>query len=179
MVELVEFPLLILRETCATLRFFLVYHRYTVHQCDEILFLLQGLLRTAEQLKIKGLCEVSERTDTNDNSPKRGRVKRSSPIDQTLTEQSDTGNVDVPQKYSKSDNSHAGSSPVLVLEQRVVTRGIESKENKNMTSLGMVSSVVTIDRCCCFYFSILTKDSLIMRRRFLHAFMFEHNLLMG
>lgn len=105
-----------------------------------IIFLLQGLLRTAEQLKIKGLCEVSERTDCNDSSPKRGRVKRSCSIDQsqTLAEQTVAGNVEVPQKYSKSDHPH-GSSPVLVLEQRVLTRGIETKENKNMTSLGMVS----------------------------------------
>lgn len=104
-------------------------------------FPLQGLLRTAEQLKIKGLCEVSERTDCNDNSPKRGRVKRSCSIDQSqaLTEQSVTGNVEVPQKYSKSDHPKHGSSPVLVLEQRVLTRGVETKENKNMTSLGMVS----------------------------------------
>lgn len=102
-------------------------------------FLLQGLLRTAEQLKIKGLCEVSERPE-NDSSPKRSRAKRSSSIDQsqTLTEQSDIGNVEVPEKYSKSDN---GPSPVLVLEQRVLTRGIESKETKNMTSLGMVSDI--------------------------------------
>lgn len=107
-------------------------------------FLLQGLLRTAEQLKIKGLCEVSERTDCNDSSPKRGRVKRSCSIDQNqiLTEHSVTGNVEVPQKYSKSDHPQ-GSSPVLVLEQRVLTRGIESKENKNMTSLGMVSDIVS------------------------------------
>lgn len=106
------------------------------------IFLLQGLLRTAEQLKIKGLCEVSERTDCNDSSPKRVRAKRSSSIDQseTLAEQSVAGNDEVPQKYSKSDHPH-GSSPVLVLEQRVLTRGIESKENKNMTSLGMVSDI--------------------------------------
>lgn len=91
-------------------------------------------------MKIKGLCEVSERTDCNDNSPKRGRVKRSCSVDQSqiLAEQSVIGNVEVPQKYSKSDHPQ-GSSPVLVLEQRVLTRGIDTKENKNMTSLGMVS----------------------------------------
>lgn len=98
-------------------------------------------MRTAEQLKIKGLCEVSERTDYNDNTPKRGRVKRSCSNDQSqTTEQSVTGNVETPQKYSKSEHPQ-GSSPVLVLEQRVLTRGIESKENKNMTSLGMVSDI--------------------------------------
>lgn len=94
-------------------------------------------------MKIKGLCEVSERTDCNDSSPKRGRVKRSCSVDQTqiLADQTVTGNVEVPPKYSKSDHPHHGSSPVLVLEQRVLTRGIEAKENKNMTSLGMVSDV--------------------------------------
>lgn len=83
---------------------------------------------------------MSERTDCNDNSPKRGRVKRTSSVDhsQIVTEQSATGNVEVPQKYSKSDNPN-GSSPVLVLEQRVLTRGTDTKENKSMTSLGMVS----------------------------------------
>ncbi len=121
---------------------------------------------------------MSERTECNDNnsSPKRGRVKRSSDhsIDQSQisSEQSVIGNVEVPQKYSKSDHPNGSSPPVLVLEQRVLTRGIESKENKNMTSLGMVSCVHTFCVGLPFFFLVgnfqflkWNISFLIMRRR--------------
>lgn len=113
-------------------------------------------MRTAEQLKIKGLCDVSERHEFNDNNtPKRGRIKRSRSSDQEIVYQmvrndqqstiiGGNGEIDSsPQKISKDDHhqhhhhhrdSKNGSPTLVLLEQRVT--GGSSASGGSETDVG-------------------------------------------
>lgn len=104
----------------------------------------QSLLRTAEQLKIKGLCDVTETCEIEDSeqqtnttippNKKRLRYFKTSDI------QKDSNS---PQKKSKnSEDKNKNDQPVVILEPHTNSEKLTQKKTI-MTSLGvgMVSSI--------------------------------------
>lgn len=95
---------------------------------------MQGLLRTAEQLKIKGLCDVNDQTSSNGTAPnKRSRIKRSrSPDTNQFSRERKT--QELPSIHKVGLNN--GPNSLVILEHREVPRTAENKD-KTMASLGM------------------------------------------
>lgn len=111
--------------------------RNKLHYSILIFSPFQGLLKTAEHLKIKGLCEIPDQaTLTEAVQAKRNRVKRSrSPENHQYSRESvQKKSQELPSIHKASLNN--GSNSLVILEHRVVPRNTESKE-RAMASLGM------------------------------------------
>lgn len=101
---------------------------YPVFAYYDLLVYFQSLLRTAEQLKIKGLCEVSEPQYEQDFSPS---VKRYKPYSSRSPDSRHPPPPSGSQPLSNTRNAHSSSSQINNNQS-----GQDSKSGHNSSSSG-------------------------------------------